>query len=137
MKARSKKLLKQSPVELNHDQRIEVCKSLHAALIEREVEVVEMSIGAKHWHLLARFTAPNKLSPRDPKIIVGEAKGKCSFILSRQGIVKPGGIWAAGCRTLSINDEGHFWNCKKYVHDHLFEGAAVLSELIKLAEPRP
>jgi hypothetical protein len=58
-------------------------------------------------------------------------------VLSQKGIVRPGGIWAQGCTPLPIDDERHFWNTKGYLHDHLLQGAAVLSELRELPEPQP
>jgi hypothetical protein len=127
------------PVALSHEQRAEVCAAFWDALIEREAEVAELSIVARHWHLLARFVPSDQVpvGNRDPKLVIGAAKGKCACVLSQRGIVKPGGIWAKGCRTLPIEDEDHFWNSKGYVHDHVLEGAAVLSELKPLQGPRP
>lgn len=135
----SKDQMNRDPVELSFDQRVAVCKAFYEAMIERAIEVVEMSIGARHWHALNRFLAIDQASTkaRDPKILIGAAKGKCSYVLGKQEIVKPGGIWAHGCRTLPIEDEGHFWNTRKYIHDHVTQGAAILSELIAVPEPRP
>jgi hypothetical protein len=139
LRQRSEALMKHDPVELTHDQRMNVCTAFYDALVERGVEVVELSIGAKHWHALTRFVPIDQVptKQRDPKLLIGAAKGKCSYVLSQKGMVKPGGIWAHGCRTLPIEDEEHFWNTRKYVHDHVRQGAAVLTELMKLPEPRP
>jgi hypothetical protein len=139
LKKRSKELMDRDPVELTYEQRAEVCKMFYEALIERAVEVAEISIGARHWHAVARFVPVDQIATkdRDPKPIIGAGKGKCAYVLSKKGVVAPGGIWAKGCKALPIEDERHFWNSKKYVHDHLLEGAAVISELIQLSEPQP
>ena len=135
----SKDQMHSDPVELTMEQRIAVCKAFYGALKGRNVEVVEISIGERHWHALNRFIGPDQVPThdRDPKLVTGAAKGKCAFVLSKQEVLKPGGIWAQGCRTLPINDQEHFWNAKGYIHDHILQGAAVLSELIALAQPRP
>jgi hypothetical protein len=139
LKAHSQDLMKRDPVQLEYSQRVEVCKAFYNALMERDVEVVEISIGAKHWHGLLRFVPVDRVATRDraPKVIIGAAKGKCAYVAGQRGIVEKGGIWAHGCRTLPIEDEEHFWNAKGYIHDHVSQGAAVISELIKLAEHQP
>ena len=96
-------------------------------------------MGARHWHGLVRFVAADQTptSARDPKLVIGAAKGKCAHVVAQSGIVQPGGIWAKGCKAIPIYGEGHYFNSRDYVHDHLLEGAAVISELAKLPVPQP
>jgi hypothetical protein len=133
----SKEIMNRDPVELSSEQRVSVCKAFHAALIERKIEVAELSVGARHWHGLLRFNPIDQVPThaRDPKLLVGQAKGKCAHTVSTAGIVARGGIWAQGCRTLPIADQRHFDNSRGYIHDHIHQGAAVISELIQLWEP--
>ena len=118
LKRKSEELLKKDPVELTYEQRVEVCKAVYQALIERGVEVAELSIGKIHWHGVTRFVPIDRIQTRerDPKLLIGAAKGP---------------------DTLPIEERSHFSNSKKYIHDHVLDGAAVLSELIKHPEPQP
>src|SRR5579871_533831 len=54
--ARSKKLSKRKIV-LTPGQRRLACLEIAEALAFRKVDVVDVCVGAKHWHVLARFQA--------------------------------------------------------------------------------
>ena len=57
----SKKRMKREKVELPMGARIVACHAMVESLLFRHVELIALAVGAKHWHVLARF------QPLDPK----------------------------------------------------------------------
>src|SRR2546421_12413905 len=74
---RSLQLMRRERVVLAPEQREFACGAMVDALIEREVEVIALCVGAKHWHGLLRFRDPVKHRGvnRDANVLIGQAKG--------------------------------------------------------------
>lgn len=129
----SKRLTKRKIV-LTPGQREFLCRAMAESLLYREVELIDLCIGAKHWHVLARFKsldwrARPKEKNRDPRHLMGLAKKRSARALSKAGLIDEGGVWAVRCRPLPIRDRSHQLNVAKYIPDHKKKGAAVWSLL--------
>lgn len=59
MFARSKDLMKRDEVLLDRDQRVIACREMGKAFLYHKIELIDLSVGAAHFHLLARFTPLN------------------------------------------------------------------------------
>jgi hypothetical protein len=171
---RSKSLMSEEPVVLDAAGRSEMCRLLAGALGFYGVEVAELSVGAAHYHVLARFPvavvkheaqgdsvpatgvaglcAAHQLNDgRDP--LPRYLLGKCHSWASREfkkwmqaqaavqspgipvpetrsGKIPDGGLFAPRPHCKPINDVNHFANAKRYIYDHVHEGAAVWSILL-------
>ena len=123
----SKRLMKRKRVVLTPAQREFACREFVKALEERDVEVGEFCVGAKHWHGRLRFRDPVKHrgQNRDANLLIGQAKGKCAREMSRARMIAPGGVWAARSRVRPIKNQFHNANVSKYIPDHAKKGAAV------------
>jgi hypothetical protein len=119
--------MKRDRVVLKREQRVAACELFVDALIEREVEVIAFCVGAKHWHGLLRFRDPDRHRHvnRDAHRLIGQAKGKSAFLLSKASLVEPGGVWAARCRVRPVKNAFHLDNVAKYIPDHAKKGAAI------------
>lgn len=153
--AQSKRSMKRDEVLLDWNQRVVACREMGKTLLYHKVELIDLSVGAAHFHLLARFT-PLDQSPgmevpgiqipgcegRDPTSVnqyellkrtarhfVGIAKKNSARALSDAGLTAPGGIWAVRGQIKPIRDRVHQLNAVKYIRDHGREGAAVWSVL--------
>ena len=123
----SKRLMKRQRVVLTPEQQAFACRALVRALLEREVEVGPFCVGARHWHGMLRFRHPVKHrgENRDANRLIGQAKGKSAFLMSKSGVIDKGGVWAARCRVRPIKDRTHYNNVSRYIADHAKKGAAV------------
>jgi hypothetical protein len=123
----SQRLMKRQRVQLTPEQREVACREFVSALRERDVEVGEFCVGAKHWHGMLRFRDPIKHrgQNRDAMTLIGQAKGKTAREMSRVKVVAPGGVWAARSRVRPIKNQYHFANVSRYIPDHAKKGAAV------------
>jgi hypothetical protein len=119
--------MKRQRVVLTPEQREFACREFVKSLLERDVEVGEFCVGAKHWHGKLRFRDPEKHrgQNRDANLLIGQAKGKSAREMSRAGLIGPGRVWAARCRVRPIKNAGHYANVSKYIPDHAKKGAAI------------
>ena len=132
--ARSKRLMKRRPVFLTPPARVVACREMVQSLLHHEVELIDLSVGAIHWHLLARFTslghcADAEALKRTARRMVGLAKKDSSRVLGASGLVPPGGVWATRGGIHPIHDRGHQIRVVGYIREHADDGATVWSEL--------
>ena len=122
--------MKRERVKLSPEEREHVCRIFSEVLPRYEAELIDLCIGAKHYHILARFT-PLSANPKwdRARLVVGRAKGASARKLSKEGIRALGGIWAKRCKVKCIADRTHQVNVAKYIRDHVKQGAVVLSLL--------
>ena len=137
----SKGLMKRPGVTLSWDARVVACTAMVEALRYHEVRVADACVGARHWHVLARFFPLHPdvwrsiemqclSANRDPRHLMGIAKKESARELSRRGLAEPGGVWARGCGRRYVKDEGHFDYVRtEYIPGHAHKGAAVYSIL--------
>jgi hypothetical protein len=121
------RLMRRERVVLTPVQRVFACEAFVEALLERGVEVIAFCVSAMHWHALLRFRNPAKhfLHDRDANVLIGQAKGKCAFMMSRAKIVPKGGIWGKKCRVRPVQNRDHQLNIAKYISAHAHKGAAI------------
>jgi hypothetical protein len=119
--------MKRQRVELTPKQREFACREFVKALLERDVEVGEFCVGKKHWHGRLRFRDPERHhgQNRDAIALIGQAKGKSAFEMSRSKIIARGGVWAARCRVRPVKNQYHNANVSKYIPNHAKKGAAI------------
>lgn len=130
--AQSKTLMKWSPVILTPEQRRVACLALaEALLLFHQVELVDVCLTAKHWHILARFTPWGEppVQKREPRRLIGLAKTGANKKLKDAGIPVENSAWGEKCRCKPIEDAQHFANVKLSIPKHIREGAAVDSLL--------
>ncbi len=155
--AHSKDLMNRDEVLLNRDQRVIACLEMGKTFLYHKIELIDLSVGAAHFHLLARFTPLNvdlyknpgiripglrditklnryELLKRIARHYIGIAKKNSSRLLSDAGLVVPGGVWAVRGKIKAIRDREHQLNVVQYIRDHAKEGAALWSLLNKQAQ---
>jgi hypothetical protein len=120
--------MKRARVVLTPEQRVVACRVFGQALMIQRVELVELCVGAKHWHGLMRFPFNVDRAPSARKLI-GVAKKHSARALSDAGLVAGGGVWAARCRCRPVKDRAHQINIVRYIRQHAKSGAAVWSTL--------
>jgi len=146
----SQRSMKHPPVFLDAPQRVIACRKMAQALLYHDVELVELSVSAAHYHILARFTpvgqeqSPGIQIPGLPegknadtyeilkktaRHYVGIAKKNSARALSDAGLVAPGGVWAVRGKLKPIADRRHQLAVVQYIRDHALEGALVWSRL--------
>jgi len=113
----SRGIMKSEPVILTAVQRAAVCNAMVEKLTGCDVRVIALSVGAKHYHILAQFP--------DARVRhwVGLAKRHSSRILGEFGL--PGRLWARKCRALPIVDRSHQVNTFEYILAHRKQGSCV------------
>ena len=137
----SQRLMKRERVILTPQQRKFACLVMGEALLYRQVDLIDLCVGAKHWHILARFILPSEWKvqyrerDRSPRHLVGLAKKRSAREMSRAGLIAEGGVWAVRCRPLPIRDMEHFVNTAKYIVDHRKQGAEVWSLVAPMERP--
>lgn len=147
------------PVVLSWEARVEACRAFVAALRFHHVEVIDLAITARHYHLLARFpctlqwiarvtgSQPHGLqsvgfhrhdrsrrrSALDdpPRHYTGIAKKESACALSRAGLIvsASGRVWARRCHAVPIEHRSHQLHVVQYIRGHARQGAAVCSML--------
>jgi len=142
----SKRLMKRRPVLLKAPARAAACRTMAEALRFHGVEVLDLCVGATHWHVLARFTplpaaasGPGIPIPgldfatlkRDARRLMGIAKKRSARALSEAHLVARGGVWAVRCGVRPVRDRAHQLALVRYVRAHGRQGAAVWSQLRK------
>ena len=146
----SRHLMKREEVLLDWEHRVIACREMGQSLILHGIQLVELSVGAAHYHLLARFTPvgsercpgipiPGLPEGREPdtyellvriaRHFLGIAKKDSARALSNMGLVTPGGVWAVRGSVKPILDRQHQINVIHYIRDHAAEGAAVWSRI--------
>jgi hypothetical protein len=115
--AQSRASLKKPPVHLTLPQRQIAGRAMVERLLEMQIELLALSVGAAHYHLLGRF--PNA-QVRWP---VGRAKKHASHLLTGVGL--EGSVWGKKCRALPVKDRAHQLNVFEYICNHAAEGAWV------------
>ncbi|MDP6637181.1 MAG: hypothetical protein QGG42_19955 [Phycisphaerae bacterium] len=113
----SRNIMKAEPVVLTVVQRGAACDAMLEKFIACGVKVIALSVGAKHYHILAQFP--------DARVRhwVGLAKKSSSRILGKFGL--PGRVWARKCRALPIVDRSHQVNTFEYILAHRQQGSRV------------
>ncbi|MCC6909856.1 MAG: hypothetical protein IT430_18125 [Phycisphaerales bacterium] len=139
----SRALLKRPPVVLSPAQREAACAAMGEKLIALDAQVVELCVGATHFHVLVRFAnwqSPGMAIPglcranslqdgRDPvpRHVMGMAKKHAAFALRDCGIV--GGAWATRSKMEPVRSRAHQLEVVAYIRRHADEGAAIWSKL--------
>jgi hypothetical protein len=128
--------MKRKRVVLTPAQRQAACLAFAEKLRSLGIELIDLCVGAKHWHALLRcigrvdkmeYGKLFKLVRR----MVGQGKGFSARHLSKTGLAPEGGVWAKRCRPIPIKNRAHQLNVAKYIPDHAKKGAAVYSLLVK------
>jgi hypothetical protein len=115
---RSRKLLKQEPVVLAVKWRSIVGAAVRDKLITLGAQVLAVSMGATHAHVLAKM--PPGPVPRE---WVGRAKKHSNFVAKDHGWT--GKLWAVRGKVTPIKDRAHQLNTFHYILKHVHEGAWV------------
>ena len=122
---------------------------LNAWVHVHKIEVLALSIGGQHFHVLARFrklsteqVTPDEQKPTDSirglpigsaglrendpaRFYVGIAKKESAKVLSSLGLAPPGGVWAKRGKIVPIADREHQIRVMRYIIEHQQENAAV------------
>lgn len=139
----NRKRLKKPPVILCPESRAMATASIRTIFLEiHRLELLAVSVSARHMHLLARFPAGRKpaslrggLSVEnfpfrllDPvRFHVGIAKERSAKRLASEGLVAPGKIWAKKGKIVRIKERSHQINVVNYILAHAQKNAAVWS----------
>jgi len=114
---RSRGLLVKPPVHLDIAQREIAGRAVVEMLFQQTIEVLTVSLGAVHLHILARFPDA-QVRPK-----VGRAKKHACFTLRDDGF--RGRLWETGSGVVPIADRQHQLNVFAYIVRHGEEGAWV------------
>jgi len=116
----SKPLMKRDPVRIAKALRQVVAGAIAEKLQMDDIQVLVVSLTAKHLHLLARFPDHN------PRHWIGRAKKSASHIVRQEGLrTEEGGLWAKRSHAEPITGRSHQVKTFCYVLDHVNEGAAI------------
>jgi len=147
---RSRRLMKHPEVFLDREHRVIACREMAQSLLRHGVELVDLSVSAAHYHILARFTpvgeerSPGIRIPGLPKgkkldtyeilkriarHYVGIAKKDSARALSDAGLLAPGSVRTVRGSIKPIEDRQHQLRVVRYVGDHASHGAAVWSRI--------
>ena len=134
--AQSTRALKRKPVFITPPGRAVACREMARTLLQHHVELVDLSVGAIHWHLLARFTpledhADAESLKRTARRLIGLAKKNSSRLLTDSLLVPRGGAWAVRGGIHPVHDRGHQLRVVSYIREHANDGAVVWSQLDK------
>ena len=143
----ARELMRHPPMLLAPAHRVLVCRALARTLLEYTVELVDLSVGGQHVHVLCRFPQqlpphpdgrprrpPGNLRTNGPYAIaghiLGRAKRAASVQMNRQA-GKPQGrpLWARRPALKPIADRGHQLAVVRYIRNHAADGAAVWSRI--------
>lgn len=123
----SRALMHRPPVLLAERFRQTVADAIADRLIEFDVDVLIVAMGAKHLHALAKFPVD------DPRLKLGIAKQAATKALKALsetngvdfGLKLGDGIWAKRSRAEPVTGRGHQNATLKYVIGHFDDGAAI------------
>jgi hypothetical protein len=123
-------------------RRVVLDAMVHALVGVHDIEVLAVSVSAKHVHVLARFPLGKKPtfskralhSPRmsavDDQVrhLIGIAKKESAKALTGAGLAEPGGVWARKGKVVPIEGRAHQVTVFQYILKHApKERAAVWS----------
>jgi REP element-mobilizing transposase RayT len=108
-------LLRQQPVYLTPAQRETAGRALVDMLLDQQVEVIILSLGVIHFHLLARFP-DRQVRPR-----VARAKRHSMYLCREHGCT--GRLWTRDVKVTPIADRRHQVRVFRYVGNHQRQGA--------------
>lgn len=114
---RSKRLLKQTPVQLSNSWRAVLGPALRDALLERSVEVIALALSSTHGHLQIR------LPRREVREAIGLAKKHAWFVARDHGWTTR--LWGKRCHYEPIRSRDHQVRAFHYICRHAEEGAWV------------
>ena len=136
----SESLMESDAVLLDQRQREAVCDTLLGAFEFHKVEVTDLAVAARHYHLCARFPSvdvPANNAMEDernpvPRYLLGKAHSYVSNQMRKRNIaVYPGGLFAKRPKVIPVESEEHFAHLAEYIQRHAREGAVVLSIMRK------
>jgi REP element-mobilizing transposase RayT len=118
--ALSKALMKRDPVKIGRELRKFVAECIAEKLLQDDIQVLIVSVDAKHVHVLARFPDHNV------RHWIGRAKKNASHCVRQQGLrTDEGGLFAKRSHPEPIEDRSHQLNVFGYVLNHSKRGARV------------
>ncbi|CAN5439365.1 hypothetical protein BH09PLA1_BH09PLA1_19480 [soil metagenome] len=115
----ARELMKRDVIFLSVGQRAAALEEMLGSFLKRGISPVAMCVGRIHFHILAPFP------DHDPRRWIDIAKKESSHYLKVAGLAPIGGLWAVRCECLPVKDESHRKNAKKYILDHVTQGAAI------------
>jgi hypothetical protein len=147
--------MKRGETVLNWPRRVVACRVMAEAMLHHNIELIDVGVGAAHFHVLARFT-PLGARPREglgvPELrkpglddfeklkrvarhYVGICKKRSARALVLAGLAAPGGVWAVRGVLKPVKDRGHQLQVVQYIRDHCRkEGAAIWSMIREQGE---
>jgi len=112
--------MKRDPVRIAAELRQFIVNALAEKLTQDGIEVIVVSVDAKHFHILARFADHN------PRHWVGRAKKHASHSVRQHGLrTEEGGLWAKRCHAEPIADRAHQVFAADYILKHFKKGAGI------------
>jgi REP element-mobilizing transposase RayT len=116
----SKALMKRDAVRIAAELRQFIADAIAQRLQRDGIEVLIISLDARHLHVLARFPDHN------PRHWIGLAKKHASHLVRQHGLrTEEGGLWAKRSRAQPIADRQHQLQAFRYILAHLDRGARV------------
>jgi hypothetical protein len=112
---RSKEQMRKAPVFIEREHLAVAGQAFVNDLLKRGTELIALSLGPAHYHLLGRFQPDNIRWP------VGLAKRAASLALTPLGY--EGSVWAVRCKITPISDREHQVRAFHYILKHSCEGA--------------
>jgi hypothetical protein len=106
-----------NPVLLDRSAREVAGRALVEMLDMQGIQVIALSLDARHYHILAKFCDTNV------RPIVGRAKKHAYHELRNRG--HEGALWATRNRVLPVRNREHQVNVFRYIVDHGKRGAWV------------
>ena len=141
--------MKRDPVFLDPTHRRIVCAAMGEALTHHGAELIDLSVGRTHFHLLARFVAlgtdvarpgigiPGRPADREcdaydlhkriARHYVGVAKKRSARLLTDSGRLPAGGVWGIRSAICMVRSRSHQLRIVRYIRSHEGEGAALWS----------
>lgn len=146
---RSCRLMKRDPVFLDPTHRRIACAAMGETLTYHGAELIDLSVGKTHFHLLARFVAlgtdvarpgveipglpPDRecdahdLHKRIARHYVGIAKKRSARLLTDCGRLPRGGVWGIRSAICMVHNRSHQLQVVRYIQSHAQDGAALWS----------
>ena len=116
----SKAMMKRDPVRIANELRRVVVDAVAEKLLQDQIQVLAISVDAKHLHVLARFP------DHRPRHWIGRAKKHVSHFVRQQGLCcDPGGLWAKRCHAEPIAGRRHQLKVFGYILDHAKHGGKI------------
>jgi REP element-mobilizing transposase RayT len=122
--------LQREPVVLMPEERHMVLDVIRDTLADKGVQLLAISVGGMHVHLLGQFPDRDFEAARDSAVgdptrhFLGIAKRKASSALRRREL-RAAPIWGKRCKVVPVSDREHQVKVFQYIMDHVDEGAMV------------